>query len=54
MLEQIEICLAMMAQWQRVLEGEKYPIGSLVVSAVFSIRAHFVDVIDSAHTLDNC
>ncbi len=52
-LEQIEICLAMMAQWQRILEGEKYPTGSLVVSAVFSIRAHFVDVIDSAHTLES-
>ena len=53
MLEQIEICLAMMAQWQRILEGEKYPTGSLVVSAVFSICAHFVDIIDSAHTLES-
>ena len=52
-LEQIEICLAMMAQWQRILEGEKYPTGSLVVSAVFSICAHFVDVIASAHTLES-
>ena len=52
-LEQIEICLAMMAQWQRILEGEKYPTGSLVVSAIFSIRAHFVDVIASAHTLES-
>jgi len=52
-LEQIEICLAMMAQWQRILEGEKYPTGSLGVSAVFSICAHFVDVIASAHTLES-
>ena len=52
-LEQIEICMAMMAQWQRILEGEKYPTGSLVVSAVFIIRAHFVDVIASPHTLES-
>ena len=52
-LEQIEICLAMMAQWQRILEWEKYPTGSLVVSAVFIICAHFVDIIASPHTLES-
>ena len=43
-LEQIEITLAMIAGWQRILEGENYPTGSLVVSAIYAIRAHYVDI----------
>ncbi len=37
-LHQIEITLQKMAWWQRILEGDTYPTGSLVVSAIFSIR----------------
>ena len=44
-LEQIEITLQKMATWQRILEGDKYPTGSLVVSAIFAIREHYVNVI---------
>jgi hypothetical protein len=38
-LHQIEIVLETMAAFQRVLEGESYPTGSLVPVAVFQIRA---------------
>jgi hypothetical protein len=42
-LEQIEITLKKIATWQRILEGEKYPTGSLVVLlvlAIYATRAH--------------
>jgi hypothetical protein len=48
-LEQIEITLKKIAMWQRILEGEKYPTGSLVVSAIYAIRVHYVDVLNSPH-----
>jgi hypothetical protein len=47
MLEQIEITLAMIAGWQRILERENYPTGSLVVSVIDAIRAHYVDILRS-------
>ena len=49
-LHQIEITLRKMASWQRILEGDTYPTGSLVVSAIFSIREHYVNVIESNDT----
>lgn len=49
-LEQIEITLKKMASWQRILEGDKYPTGSLVVSAIFSIREHYASVIECPDT----
>ena len=48
-LEQIEITLKKIAMWQRILEGEKYPTGSLVVSAIYAICVHYVDVLNSPH-----
>jgi hypothetical protein len=51
-LEQIEITLKKMATWQRILEGDKYPTGSLVVSAIFAIREHYTNVIDCPDTQD--
>ena len=42
-LEQIEVTLAMIAGCQRILEGEKYPTGSFVVSAIYAIHVHFLD-----------
>jgi hypothetical protein len=35
--------------WQRILEGEKYPIGLLVVSAIYAICVYYVDVLNSPH-----
>jgi hypothetical protein len=49
-LEQIEITLRKMAMWQRILEGDKYPTGSLVVSAIFSIREHYKHVLECPDT----
>ena len=49
-LEQIEDALRMMATWQRLLEGDKYPTGSLVVMAIFQIRKHFVKVLSNPNT----
>lgn len=49
-LHQIEIALKMMATWQRLLEGDKYPTGSLVVMAIYQIRAHYVKVLNSEQT----
>jgi hypothetical protein len=46
-LEQIEINLKKIAMWQRILEGGKYPTGSLVVSAIYAICVHYVDVLNS-------
>ncbi len=48
-LEKIEITLKKIAMWQRILEGEKYPTGLLVVSAIHAIRVHYVDVLNSPH-----
>ena len=48
-LEQIEITLKKIAMWQRILEGEKYPTGLLVVSAIYAICVHYVDVLNSPH-----
>ena len=49
-LEQVEITLKKMAAWRCILEGNKYPTGSLVVSAIFAIRQHYTDVIDFSDT----
>ena len=49
-LEQIEITLQKMALWQRILEGDKYPTGSLVVSAIFAIRKHYTHVVECPDT----
>jgi hypothetical protein len=48
-LEQIEITLKKIAMWQRILEEEKYPTGALVVSAIYAICVHYVDVLNSPH-----
>ncbi len=49
LLEKIEITLKKVAMWQRILEGEKYPTGLLVVSAIYAIRVHYVNVLNSPH-----
>jgi hypothetical protein len=41
-----------MALWQQILEGDKYPTGSLVVSAIFIIREHYTNVIECPDTKD--
>ena len=46
-LHQIEISLMTMAKWQRLLEGDTYVTGSLVVLAIFRIRKAFVAVLES-------
>jgi hypothetical protein len=51
-LEQIKITLKKMMLWQRILEGDKYPTGSLDVSAIFSIREHYTNVIECPDTKD--
>ena len=33
-----------MALWQQILEGDQYPTWSLVVSAIFSIQEHYVNM----------
>jgi hypothetical protein len=48
-LEQIEITLKRIAMWQRILEGEKYPTGLLVVSVIYAICVHYVNVLNSPH-----
>jgi hypothetical protein len=48
-LEQIEITLKKIAMWQRILEGEKYPTGLLVVSVIYAICVHYVDILNSPH-----
>ena len=50
-LHQIEITLHSMAQWQRMLEGDKYPTGSMVPLAVYRIRRAYMIVINSKSTL---
>ncbi len=44
---QIEITLKTMAFWQRVLEGDKYVTGSLVLVAIYTIQQTFLQVIAS-------
>jgi hypothetical protein len=34
------------------LEGEKYPTGSSVVSTIYSIRAHYVNILNNEHALE--
>lgn len=49
-LEQIELALEPMAQFQRTLEGEKYVTSSLVPIAVFQIRRSYQEMINSVGT----
>lgn len=49
-LEQIELALTPMAQFQRTLEGEYYVTSSLVPVAVFQIRRSYQDMVDSQET----
>ncbi len=49
-LEQIEITLKKIAMWQRILEGEKYPIGLLVVSVIYATCVHYINVLNSPYT----
>ena len=51
-LEQIEITLKKMALSQRILEGDKYHTGSLVVLAIFSIREHYSYIVECPYTKD--
>lgn len=51
-LEQIMAALSKMAEFQRILEGECYVTGSMVVIAVFRIRAHYVSILSSNDTLE--
>ena len=46
-LEQIEVTLKKIATWQRILKGEKYPTGLLVVSAIYAIRADYVNILNN-------
>ena len=50
-LQQVEFVLKKMALWQRILEGDKYPTASLVVSAIYTIRQHYSEVIASPHAV---
>ena len=45
MLDQIKINLNKIAMWQSILEGEKYPTKSLVVSAICEICVHYVNIL---------
>jgi hypothetical protein len=49
-LDQLQISLQTMAHFQRILEGESYVTGSLVVVAVFQIRQGYVEVIECDDT----
>ena len=49
-LYQIEVTLTTMAKFQRILEGEDYVTGSMVVVAVFRIRKAYVAVHGSDNT----
>jgi hypothetical protein len=51
-LHQVEITLETMADYQRMLEGECYVTGSMVVVAVCQIRKSYMDVIECEHTND--
>jgi hypothetical protein len=50
-LQQVEFVLKKMALWQRILEGDKYPTASLVVSAIYTIWQHYSEVIASPHAV---
>ena len=52
LLHQVEIALETMADYQRVLEGECYVTGSMVVVAAYQIRKARVDVICSSSSED--
>ena len=41
-----------MALSQRILEGDKYPTGSLVVFVVFRIQEHYSNIIECPYTKD--
>ena len=49
---QVEITLQTMSGFQRMLEGECYVTGSMVVFAVFQIRKAFVTVLECEATLE--
>ena len=49
-LHQIEIALATMAYWQRILEGDTYVTGSLVCVAIYKIREAYDNIISSAES----
>jgi hypothetical protein len=51
-IEQVVISLTTMAKFQRVLEAEHFVTASLVVLAVFQIRASYVKVIDDVAILE--
>eukprot|EP00956_Cyclotella_meneghiniana_P023278 scaffold45014_cov78-Cyclotella_meneghiniana.AAC.3 len=46
-LRQIELSLRTMAQFQRLLEGENYVTGSLVVIAVYKVRQSYMKILAS-------
>ena len=49
-VDQIENCLRIMAKFQRLLEGEEYVTSSLVVLAVYQIRASYMKTISDPQT----
>jgi hypothetical protein len=51
-VEQIVVCLTTMAKFQCVLEAEQCVTASLVVLAVFQIRASYVKVAEDTNTLE--
>ena len=52
-LEQIEIItLKQIETWHRILEGEKYPTGSLVASAIYATRAHYVNILNGEDAIE--
>ena len=46
-LHQIEITLKTMAEFQRILEGERYVTGSLVPLTIYQIRQSYSEAIES-------
>ena len=53
-VDQIENCLRTMAKFQRLLEGEEYVTSSLVVLAVYQIRASYMKTISDPQTSAPC
>jgi hypothetical protein len=49
-LDQLQILLETMANFQQILEGESYVTGSLVAVAVFQIRQGYVEMIECDDT----
>ena len=47
---QIKIVLETIAEFQRILRGEKYITGSFTVPAVYKVRLSFVEVVQAEHT----